>query len=201
MPCPVVYSGLSLDLVWLWETCLLMCNFLILLKILMWDIQHWSLLAFGWGLVLVLTWRPLGELSPINIPWDQEFSGFQSPEFGCVTSGVQAQPHIVASRLHRPHSMEDKTPRLMVKAMFNNQEHLKKLRHSFWADCLALFEVGGLLPSFRSCSIRSFPHADEFLMYMFWEIWSPHLIPPQLESPLSFWCFNCKVSQYASLWV
>ena len=29
-----MYSGLSLDLVWLWAACLLMCNFLILLKIL-----------------------------------------------------------------------------------------------------------------------------------------------------------------------
>lgn len=45
------------------------------------------------------------------------------------TQGVQTQPHIIASRLHRPHSMKNKTPRLMVKATFNSQEHSKKLTH------------------------------------------------------------------------
>ena len=33
------------------------------------------LLAFGWGLVLVLRWRPLAELLPINVPWGWKFSG------------------------------------------------------------------------------------------------------------------------------
>ena len=39
----------------------------------------------------------------------------QSLRLGSLTSGVQAQPLIVAPRLHRPHSTEDKTLRLMVK--------------------------------------------------------------------------------------
>lgn len=39
----------------------------------------------------------------------------QSLRLGSLTSGVEAQPLIVAPRLHRPHSPENKTLRLMVK--------------------------------------------------------------------------------------
>ena len=42
---------------------------------LAWTICHWSLLAFMWSLVLVLRWRTLGGLLPINVPWDWEVSG------------------------------------------------------------------------------------------------------------------------------
>ena len=31
--------------------------------------QHWSLQAGGWGQVLVPKCQPLGELTPMNIPW------------------------------------------------------------------------------------------------------------------------------------
>ena len=31
--------------------------------------------GFGWGRVLVLRWRPLGELLLISMPWGWEFSG------------------------------------------------------------------------------------------------------------------------------
>ena len=39
----------------------------------------------------------------------------RSPVIASSTSVVQAQPLIAATRVHRPHSTEDKTPRLMVK--------------------------------------------------------------------------------------
>ena len=32
--------------------------------------QHYSLLVYGWGMVLVLSWRPLGEFFLINVPGD-----------------------------------------------------------------------------------------------------------------------------------
>ena len=38
-------------------------------------VQYWSLLVIGQSQVLVFRWKPLGEFSQINIPWDQEFSG------------------------------------------------------------------------------------------------------------------------------
>lgn len=34
-----------------------------------------NLLAFGWSLVLLLKWRPLGDFLLINVPWSQKFSG------------------------------------------------------------------------------------------------------------------------------
>ena len=34
-----------------------------------------SRVALGWCLVSVLVWRHLNELSSINVPWSQEFSG------------------------------------------------------------------------------------------------------------------------------
>ena len=51
------------------------CCVTILLQGLAWGIWHCSLLTFGWGLVLVLSWQRLGELSLINVSWGQEFSG------------------------------------------------------------------------------------------------------------------------------
>ena len=38
-------------------------------------VQHWSLLAVGCSWILVLRWRSLGHLSPINITWGWEVSG------------------------------------------------------------------------------------------------------------------------------
>ena len=45
------------------------------------------------------------------------------------TSGVQAQHLAVALRLKRPHSTEDKTSRLILKAALNSQESSKNLAH------------------------------------------------------------------------
>ena len=42
---------------------------------LAWGVYHWSFLAFGWGWVLVLSWRSLGELLLIDIMWSWEVSG------------------------------------------------------------------------------------------------------------------------------
>ena len=50
--------------------------------------------------------------------------GLQSPSLK-----IQAQQLIVTPILHKPHSTQDRTPRLMVKATFNSQEHSKKLTH------------------------------------------------------------------------
>lgn len=78
----------------------------------------------------------------------------QCPGLGSPTSEVQAQPPTLAVRLHKPPSTEDKekdisergekshvnkqnkkeqtdkTPKQMVKATLNRQEHQKKLMHS-----------------------------------------------------------------------
>ena len=34
-----------------------------------------ELAGFGWDMILVLRWRSLGELLPINVPWALEFPG------------------------------------------------------------------------------------------------------------------------------
>ena len=48
----------------------------------------------------------------------------QSPGLMSPTLGVQAQPITVASRLYKPHSTENKTPILMMKAFtINELEH------------------------------------------------------------------------------
>jgi len=48
----------------------------------------------------------------------------QSPGFEFPTTGVQAQHLAVALRLRRPHSREDKTSRLILKAALNSQRNL-----------------------------------------------------------------------------
>ena len=60
VPRPVVCCGVSVGLVWLWADSLLICRAVSLFDGLMWGSWHWNLLAFGWILVLVLRWRPLG---------------------------------------------------------------------------------------------------------------------------------------------
>jgi len=49
--------GVSVSLVWFWAALAL------------------ELAGLGWVLVLVVRWRPLRELSLINMPWGWEFSG------------------------------------------------------------------------------------------------------------------------------
>ena len=45
-------------------------------------------------------------------------------------------------------------------------------------DCLAFWEVCGLLPAFSRCSVGFIPHVDVFLMYLWGGRWSPRLTPP-----------------------
>lgn len=52
-----------------------------------------------------------------------------TPGLRSTTSRFQVQPLAIASRLHRPHIIEEKTPQLMVKATVNSQEHPRKLAH------------------------------------------------------------------------
>ena len=67
-----------------------------------------NLLAFGWDLVLVLKWRPLGDFSLINVPWGQKFSGdpmFCTLIFHPRGSGPNPYYH---PRLHKAYSTERK---------------------------------------------------------------------------------------------
>ena len=98
-----------------------MCSCLV--EGLSWSICPWSLLTLGYGLILVLRWRPLGELSSINIPWGWEFSG-------CSTSWTQVS-HLRGSSptLYcgiKTQHRRLKTPRLLVKATLNSPEHSEK---------------------------------------------------------------------------
>ena len=67
---------MSVGLVWLWNTCLLTARVVFLLGQLL-GVSRLALeiTGLGWGQVLVLRWRPLGELLLINMPWGWEFSG------------------------------------------------------------------------------------------------------------------------------
>ena len=89
--------------------------------------HHWNLLAFQWGLVLVLRWRPLGELLSTNDPWGWDFSGGSMSWIRFPISWVQAWSLTVAPQLHRSHSTDDKTLRRLVKTMLNIPEQSKKL--------------------------------------------------------------------------
>lgn len=88
----------------------------------------------------------------------------QSPGLRSPTLGVQAQPITVASRLHRPHSTENKTPILMVKARLKSQEHPENVHTHSEEIGLPLWKSGVL--AFRKCSVEVVPHADEVLMYL-----------------------------------
>lgn len=67
-----------------------------------------NLLAFGWCLVLVLKWRPLGDFPLINVPWGLKFSG---DPMSCTLishlrgSGPNPYYH---PRLHKVYSTERK---------------------------------------------------------------------------------------------
>ena len=98
-------------------------------EVLVWVVQHWSLLAFGRGLVLVLRWRPLGDLSSINVSWSQKFSGCPKSWTWIAHLRVWACPLTVIPILHRTLSTEDKSPRLMVKIALSSPERPKKFTH------------------------------------------------------------------------
>ena len=54
-------------------------------------------------------------------------------------------------------------------------------------DCLAFWEVWGLLPAFSRCSVRVVPHVEVFLMYLGVERWYPRLTPlPSWRSLIFF---------------
>ena len=75
MKCPVVSFEVSVGLAWLWAACLLMLKGVFLLCWRMCDIScTGKLLPPGWSLVLVWVWRLSGEVFPITVPWNQEFS-------------------------------------------------------------------------------------------------------------------------------
>ena len=129
VPCLVVSLGVSGGLVFLWADCLLTGLGSCFTESLAWGIWHWSLLFFGLNLALELWWRPSWKLSLINAPWGRRFLVVQSPGLRSPSLEVQAHLLTVASRFHSPHSTEDKTPRLMVKATLNSQDQPKKLTH------------------------------------------------------------------------
>ena len=79
-----------------------------------------------WLLVLVVRWRSLGTLILIIISWGWVFLVFHSPGLRSPISGVKIQPLIVAAILHKPHSTENKTPRLMVKKTLNSHNFQRK---------------------------------------------------------------------------
>ena len=109
VPQPVVCFGVSVGLVWPKGN--LSANGLgcipVLLKICCkaystgacWPLE---------GLVLVLRWRSLGELSPIGIPWFECFQVFQFAGLESPKSEVQAWPLSEAPRLHIPHRTKEK---------------------------------------------------------------------------------------------
>ena len=57
---------------------------------LAWGVQHWNLLGFRWGLVLVLRWRPLGGLSPINVHGVRSFGDPKSWESSLLHLGFRS---------------------------------------------------------------------------------------------------------------
>ena len=129
VPCLVVCLGVSGDLVCFWVDCLLTGFCSCFTESLTWGIWHWSLLFFGLNLVLELWQKPLWKLSLINAPWGRRSLVVQSPGLRSPSLEVHTQLLTVAPRFHRPHSTEDKTPRLMVKATLNSQYQPKKLTH------------------------------------------------------------------------
>ena len=85
----------------------LSAKFQIWVPILLWFSMkhlHWSLLDFGWDLILVFRCRPLGELSHINIPWDWKFSAAPMAWAWVFHLEVQAWPFTIAPRLHKPYT-------------------------------------------------------------------------------------------------
>ena len=75
VPCPVLCFVVSMRLLWLGASCLLMGRVVFLFC---WRLSvrcpALELVAFRWDLVLVLRWRPLGDILLINVPWGWEFS-------------------------------------------------------------------------------------------------------------------------------
>lgn len=76
---------------------------------LAWGIWHWSVLAFGWVLVFVLSWKPSWDHSLINAPYGQEFSG--GPKSWTQVSLLRSSglTLTIEPKFHRLHCTEDKS--------------------------------------------------------------------------------------------
>ena len=76
------------------------------------------------GLILVLRWKRLEGLTPINVHWGQEFpDGSKSWAWGSYLRGSGSMA-IEAPRLHKPHSTKDRLPIFLVKATLNSPARL-----------------------------------------------------------------------------
>jgi len=106
---PVVCVGVSVNKVWHWDTPLLLSS--VVFMFCWWfGIRRLALELSGLlcCMVLVLRWRPLGELLLFNIPWDWEFSHGATPWTQVSYLGDSGLTPSVAPRLHKPHSIQGK---------------------------------------------------------------------------------------------
>ena len=103
-------------------------------------IQHWILLAFRWSWVLVLRWRSLRKLLPIDITWGQEVSGGpmswtrlfhlrgSGPTPSWSTKTLLCHP--AWKKRKKTKIRTDRTPNQMVKGKLNRLNHTKKQTHT-----------------------------------------------------------------------
>ena len=101
--------GVSVNKVWHWDTPLLLGS--VMFMFCWWfGIRHLALELSGLlcCMVLVLRWRPLGELLLFNIPWDWEFSHGATPWTQVSYLGDSGLTPSVAPRPHKPHSIKGK---------------------------------------------------------------------------------------------
>ena len=106
-------------------------------------LQYWSLLAFGCSQVLVLSRRPLGNLSLTNIPWIWKYSGYPKsniwvshhgssvPTSGWSLESLKTTQDRKKKKKNKQTTIitttkkTHKTPRQIVKAKLNWQKHTK----------------------------------------------------------------------------
>ena len=96
-------------LLYLWAACLLMDKVVFLVS--WWFNMKYSKLEladFGWDMILVLRWRSLGELLPINVPWVLEFSGGLISWTQVSYLGDSTLTHYCSTNTPHPHNREQK---------------------------------------------------------------------------------------------
>ena len=96
-------------LLYLWAACLLMDKVVFLVS--WWFNMKYSkleLAGFGWDMILVLRWRSLGELLPINVPWVLEFSGGLISWTQVSYLGDSTLTHYCSTNTPHPHNREQK---------------------------------------------------------------------------------------------